>query len=121
MERETLHVAVLLGGDSAERDVSIESGRAVARALTETGHRVVILDPVTSSDPIPAATLERWGEIGGECPTPTGGRVALAVDRELSLDFASASRGRVIVQRGSRRSEAVQLCAWGAWIFGGPR
>jgi D-alanine-D-alanine ligase len=33
-------VAVLLGGPSAEHDVSVVSGLAVARALTERGHRV---------------------------------------------------------------------------------
>ena len=30
-------IAVLLGGSSAERDVSLESGNAVAKALVERG------------------------------------------------------------------------------------
>lgn len=38
------HVAVLMGGWSAERDVSLVSGGAVERALTEAGYRVTGVD-----------------------------------------------------------------------------
>lgn len=38
-------VAVLAGGDSAERSVSLKSGAAVAHALAEQGHGIVPLDP----------------------------------------------------------------------------
>ncbi len=41
-----VHVAVLLGGPSAEREVSLRSGTAVAAALRARGHPVVELDPV---------------------------------------------------------------------------
>jgi D-alanine-D-alanine ligase len=37
-------VGVLMGGDSAEREVSLRSGRAVVAALTETGVDVVPID-----------------------------------------------------------------------------
>ena len=40
----TKHVAVLMGGWSVERDVSLVSGKAVARALAERGYRVSELD-----------------------------------------------------------------------------
>ena len=39
-----LHVAVLMGGWSAEREVSLTSGRGVAAALDNLGHRVVAID-----------------------------------------------------------------------------
>lgn len=39
-----LHVAVLMGGWSAEREVSLTSGRGVAKALESLGHRVVAID-----------------------------------------------------------------------------
>jgi D-alanine-D-alanine ligase len=39
-----LHVAVLMGGWSAEREVSLTSGRGVAAALDRLGHRVVAID-----------------------------------------------------------------------------
>src|SRR3954469_505296 len=40
----TKHVAVLMGGWSAERDVSLRSGRACADALTRSGYRVTRID-----------------------------------------------------------------------------
>jgi D-alanine-D-alanine ligase len=40
-----LYVVVLAGGISHERDVSLRSGRRVADALIEAGHRVVLRDP----------------------------------------------------------------------------
>lgn len=39
-----MNIAVLCGGLSAERDVSITSGTMVAKALRERGHRVVLID-----------------------------------------------------------------------------
>jgi D-alanine-D-alanine ligase len=44
--KATWTVAVLLGGPSAEREVSLRSGAAVAAALRGVGHRVVEVDPV---------------------------------------------------------------------------
>ena len=38
-------VAVLLGGESAERDVSLNSGRTVSDALSSLGYRVRDIDP----------------------------------------------------------------------------
>ncbi len=40
-----LRIAVLFGGNSSEREVSLRSGQAVARALTERGHEVMRFDP----------------------------------------------------------------------------
>jgi D-alanine-D-alanine ligase len=40
----TLHVAVLMGGWSAEREVSLMSGRDIAAALESLGHRVTAID-----------------------------------------------------------------------------
>lgn len=44
MTDRPLHIVVLMGGDSPEREVSLETGAAVARALAEKGHRVEALD-----------------------------------------------------------------------------
>ncbi|MAG92397.1 MAG: D-alanine--D-alanine ligase [Planctomycetaceae bacterium] len=38
-------IAVLLGGDSAEREISLQSGAAVVSALSAGGHDVVSIDP----------------------------------------------------------------------------
>jgi D-alanine-D-alanine ligase len=44
MSLPTLHVAVLMGGWSSERPVSLMSGEGVAKALESKGHRVTRLD-----------------------------------------------------------------------------
>ncbi|MBV9840493.1 MAG: D-alanine--D-alanine ligase [Sphingomonadaceae bacterium] len=41
---ESLHVAVLMGGWSAEREVSLTSGKGIVAALEELGHRVTPID-----------------------------------------------------------------------------
>ena len=67
-------VAVLLGGKSAERDVSLSSGRGCAKAMRDEGFDVVEIDP--QDGPLEAALLAakpdavfnalhgRWGEDG---------------------------------------------------------
>ena len=47
-----LRVCVMAGGQSTERAVSLASGRNVAQALAELGHRVVPVDPILPIDPI---------------------------------------------------------------------
>src|SRR3546814_4093082 len=44
MTRGPWHVAVLMGGWSAERPVSLSSGEGVAKALESRGHRVTRID-----------------------------------------------------------------------------
>ncbi|CAN5852326.1 D-alanine--D-alanine ligase family protein [soil metagenome] len=55
------HVAVLLGGPSAEHDVSLVSGRAVAHALSERGWQVEgwLMDLAGGWWRLPAAALDR--------------------------------------------------------------
>ncbi|WP_243721985.1 D-alanine--D-alanine ligase [Meridianimarinicoccus aquatilis] len=66
-------VAVLLGGPSAEREVSLSSGRECASALRTAGYRVVEIDagpdlPMRLADAAPDAVFNalhgRWGEDG---------------------------------------------------------
>ena len=45
-----MNIAVLLGGISPERNVSIVGGKAVANALIERGHSVVLIDPSRGAD-----------------------------------------------------------------------
>ena len=54
--RERLKVTVMLGGPSAEREVSLCSGAAVAKALRECGHEVFELDPREPGWTLPAGT-----------------------------------------------------------------
>ncbi len=45
VELAPLRIAVLAGGDSAERKISLQSGAACASALEAAGHSVVTVDP----------------------------------------------------------------------------
>lgn len=51
-----LNLVVLLGGPSAEREVSLRSGAAVAGALESLEHHVTRIDPVPGSLRVPAGT-----------------------------------------------------------------
>lgn len=44
MGQDKLKVAVLFGGSSEERDVSIASGAQVIQALRSAGHQVLAVD-----------------------------------------------------------------------------
>jgi D-alanine-D-alanine ligase len=44
MEKKKLNILVLAGGESAEREVSLDSSRAIARSLIKSGHRVRVID-----------------------------------------------------------------------------
>ena len=45
-----MNITVLLGGLSAERDVSLASGLRIAAALRGRGHRVACVDPATNAE-----------------------------------------------------------------------
>jgi len=69
-----LRIAVLMGGVSSEREISLKSGRAVSEALAEAGHEVRPIDIVAEdvSEVVAAAPdvafvalHGRFGEDGG--------------------------------------------------------
>ena len=55
---ERLNIVVMLGGPSAEREVSLRSGTAVAKALRSSGHEVHELDPKEPGWKLPPGTDE---------------------------------------------------------------
>ena len=61
-----MNITVLLGGSSAERDVSLASGLRMALALRERGHAVRAVDP--AAGPVDLEALRRG--VGAEPPTP---------------------------------------------------
>ncbi len=62
-----MKVAIFVGGESPERDVSLETGRFVARAVRDLGHQVLALDPARGAEPLPDDP-EEWGQ--GPRPVP---------------------------------------------------
>jgi D-alanine-D-alanine ligase len=53
---EAWNIVVMRGGPSAEREVSLRSGEAVAQALRSLGHQVTELDPMPCSWKLPDET-----------------------------------------------------------------
>ena len=53
---ERLNITVMLGGPSAEREVSLRSGAEVAKALRSLGHEVHEVDPSDENWKLPAKT-----------------------------------------------------------------
>jgi D-alanine-D-alanine ligase len=53
---DRLHIVVMSGGPSAEREVSLRSGVAVTRALRAQGHQVTDLDPIDDDWRLPEGT-----------------------------------------------------------------
>ena len=81
-----MYIAVICGGLSAERDVSISSGTGTARALRARGHKVALVDlllgnPSAMSDPRSAFTSD------------AGDSVYSVRETEPDLDKIRAQRG----------------------------
>lgn len=49
----TVNIAVLCGGESAERDVSLSSGAGISLALERRGHDVTLVDPAATEPILP--------------------------------------------------------------------
>jgi len=113
---QSLDVAVLMGGWSAEREVSLTSGTAVVEALTAAGHRVRVIDAsrdmaemAAALTPKPDVVFNALHGTGGEdgtmsavlelmgIPFPHSGRVASAIafNKPLTRTLAQGAGLRV--------------------------
>jgi D-alanine-D-alanine ligase len=101
MGRKDVTVLVIAGGDSAERDVSLDSGRGIARALGEVGYRVLAADParpeIAPSDDVAAVFGD--GSIGAE-PAPIPDDPIPARRAFMDLLGESLARGVDVVFNG---------------------
>jgi D-alanine-D-alanine ligase len=88
-----MNIVVLLGGTSAEREISLRTGAGIAQALRARGHAVTAVDTadgavlpagMESARPLPEAAAD--AAAGGGAPAPAGGAIRL---RER-VDLASA-------------------------------
>lgn len=102
-------IVVLFGGDSAEREISLASGRAVIEALTTSGHDVVPLDPSETPvtrfawSPGDVALLALHGRYGED------GQVQRQLER-LSVPYtgAAAEASRVAFSKSSAKLEFLR-------------
>lgn len=85
-----LRIVVLCGGPSAEREISLKSGQAVAEALRERGHHVELFDPQDADvllakwDNVDAAFIALHGAYGED------GKVQTELDR-LGVPYTGSS------------------------------
>jgi len=113
-----LAIGVLYGGPSAERDVSLESGENVAKALAAAGHdvhRVVLDGSFTSNDAqalgIDLAFLALHGEFGED------GRIQEILEAAdipytgSGIDASSAAFDKILAKRAFERC-GVRTPAW---------
>jgi D-alanine-D-alanine ligase len=97
-----MKIAVLLGGTSEERDVSIASGAQVFRALRAAGHDVTAVDSARGT--IEGAAKERLLHSGVAPEPPT--------EQELR-GLRAASRSRLTENAALRNAEVVFLALHG--------
>jgi len=116
-----LNITVMLGGPSAEREVSLVSGAAVAKALRSLGHEVQALDPRDESWVLPPKTdvvfLALHGTYGedGRCSGDwtSWARFIPAVDAETSrnaFDKCCNDKQRCVKAVGKRRYDRKLRC-----------
>ena len=86
------HVAVLMGGPGSEREVSLRSGAAVARALAEAGAgRVTAVDVPGDDFELPVGTTLAFNIIHGTFGED--GRVQAILDAR-GVPYTGEARGR---------------------------
>lgn len=131
MTRKYNHVAVLLGGLSAEREVSLNSGKACADALEREGYRVTRVDVgrdiserlrALKPDACFNALHGRWGEDGQiqgileylQIPYSHSGVLAsaLAMNKQLTKQIISAvgvpvPDGKVVTRQDAARAHVL--------------
>ncbi|HEX8691358.1 MAG TPA: D-alanine--D-alanine ligase [Longimicrobium sp.] len=83
-----MRVAVLFGGTSAERDVSVASGAQVVKALREAGHQVV---PVDTARGVLAPAEEQRLLTAGVAPAPPPEEELAAIRAGASSPLPAAS------------------------------
>lgn len=91
----SMNIAVILGGFSAERDVSLASGLRIAEALRSRGHTVTCVDP---------AAEDAWGAL-----TPEQERALLAAGVGAAPPSLEA-----LGALGTHRGIAPELVSWPA-------
>ena len=128
-QTHSLRVAVLMGGRSAEREVSINTGEQVAEALSAAGHSVIRIDSgsrefvsrleETRPDVVFICLHGRFGEDGTvqgllellELPYVGSGVLAsaLAMDKVMSKHFFAHAGLPTPAYRSVRRGDAVDI------------
>jgi D-alanine-D-alanine ligase len=106
MSNRYSRVAVLKGGISSEREVSLRSGAAIAHGLREGGYKVDEIDVVARDLTLPsgveAAFIALHGQFGED-----GGIQQLLADQELPFTGSNAKSSRISFDKVLTRDQLI--------------
>lgn len=112
-------VAVLMGGWSVERDVSLDSARSVVTALKELGHQVIPIDVtldvpalVKALDPKPDVVFNALHGVGGEDGVIQGILEAMKIPYTHSGVTASSLSMDKVLARRIFQTEGIPVPPW---------
>ncbi|MBM3632143.1 MAG: D-alanine--D-alanine ligase [Alphaproteobacteria bacterium] len=112
-------VAVLMGGWSSEREVSLNSGKLVGNALRELGHDVIAIDVTrdltqltTALTPKPDIVFNALHGVGGEDGSVQGLLEILGVPYTHSGVDASAIAMNKVLSRRVFEQEGIAVPSW---------
>lgn len=112
-------VAVLMGGWSTERDVSLDSGRLVSVALRELGHQVIPIDVtrdlsrlIAALTPKPDVVFNALHGVGGEDGAIQGFLEVMGVPYTHSGVDASAIAMNKVLSRRIFEQEGIVVPPW---------
>lgn len=112
-------VAVLMGGWSSEREVSLNSGKLVGDALRELGHEVIAIDVTrdltqltTALTPKPDIVFNALHGVGGEDGSVQGLLEVLGVPYTHSGVDASAIAMNKVLSRRVFEQEGIAVPSW---------
>lgn len=89
-----LNVAVLMGGTSSERDISLSTGRQILGALDPARYNVYALDTQTKEKFVIEAGVRAIGSQAGDAPITALPQIALAAQRDLPDVIVIALHGK---------------------------
>lgn len=104
-----MKIAVLAGGISPERNVSLATGTSVCRALRRNGHQAVLVDSFLGIPTLEGALEDLFDTPDGCCPEATIGETA------PDLDAVRAGRGGE--DAGSFGPRVLELCKLADLVF----
>jgi len=101
------HVAVLMGGWSAEREISLRSGKACADALERTGYRVSRID-VDREIAVPTELVSRVQHgVAAERAASADARLDRLLDRDVVEAPAGLAQRVIAALESARRIERI--------------
>ncbi|MFG3252746.1 D-alanine--D-alanine ligase [Streptomyces sp. NPDC048172] len=109
-----MRVVVVCGGESAEREVSLASGRSVAAALLELGHEVVLVDPA-AGEPVLAGPLRPGEAVDGADGVAVGKEPPSLAGQARARERVHAALTGGPVLELLRGADLVFLALHGGW------